>query len=156
MMILAIIGTILLLAMVTIGIAKYGIKSCLSDYYYSIGKWFTAAMCTSAVALMVAYIDAMPESFQVLSFFCCAGIAFVGAAPCYKSGGIDKKVHSGAAIISAGCGIALMLCLHIYTPLIIATFAVIALIVYRRHAWLLWLEFACFASVIATLFMLLI
>ena len=107
-MILAHIALLLFVAFVCVLIARHGIASCLSAYYYRMkhNYWFVSVMCAVGFLCIVTLVNVMPEHLKVLGFFTGAGICFVGAAPRYLSGGIDNKVHTIGAIISAAAAIA--------------------------------------------------
>ena len=92
-----------------IAIKLFGIPESLSDTYYLYKEkkdwmriFFPLMMFSMVGLLMPAWLEISAGSMlQFLAFLAAASIAFVGAAPTFKNGGMDYKVHS----ISAYCAV---------------------------------------------------
>lgn len=90
----------------------------LSDSFYIFNKKmypsgyaFTFMMFTVALILNMGWLE-MNDSFEdwrrnltVLPFFCTGAIMFVGAAPMFRSGGMEQVVHETSAYVAAGLAI---------------------------------------------------
>jgi hypothetical protein len=90
-----------------------------------------------------------------LAFFTCAAIAFVGAAPAFRSCVLESKVHTIAAMTAAVCAITwcLAACWQImYVPLLTA--GVVAVIGWLTKSWkkasVYWLEMMAFGATFVT------
>lgn len=117
--------------------------TCISDLYYVIGRWFTLVMVLIAFAFVPFALDVLDSA---VSFFMCAGIAFVGVAADYRDKTI-YPVHYISAMISGACSIVWVWCAEPMCLLWLLWCAIIAVCDKRR--WLLWCEVGCFLSVIA-------
>ena len=92
-----------------IAIKLFGIPESLSDTYYLYKEkkdwmriFFPLMMFSMVGLLMPAWLEiSAGNMLQFLAFLAAASIAFVGAAPTFKNGGMDYKVHS----ISAYCAV---------------------------------------------------
>lgn len=119
MWLLSLISFLLLGGFLLLSAMRFGVPDMVSDTYYQLqgttgsevlgGKtkrnfgWvFTLVMFASALLMLVSLLDS-GKGIQFLSFFGCAGLMFVGAAPNY----IDRDtmpVHKCGAIVAAiGC-----------------------------------------------------
>lgn len=96
-----------------IAIKLFGIPESLSDTYYLYKEkkdwmriFFPLMMFSMVVLLMPAWLEISAGSMlQFLAFLAAASIAFVGAAPTFKNGGMDYKVHSISAYCAAAFSI---------------------------------------------------
>lgn len=90
----------------------------LSDSFYiydrkkkGLGYIFTGMMFVIALILMMGWLELNDgfndwrSNFTFLPFFCCASIAFVGAAPAFRSSELEGNVHTIAAKIAAATAI---------------------------------------------------
>ena len=115
--------TNLILSLVAIGIFViynavaihfFGIPKSLSETFYlyqnkksGVGYIFTGMMFTVALTLMPAWIEitevisSWSHNLTVLPFFGASMIAFVGAAPAFRSCELESKVHTIAATAAA-------------------------------------------------------
>ena len=92
-----------------IAIKLFGIPESLSDTYYLYKEkkdwmriFFPLMMFSMVGLLMPAWLEISAGSMlQFLAFLAAASIAFVGAAPTFKNGGMDYKVHSISAYCAA-------------------------------------------------------
>ena len=119
--------------------------TCLSDFYYVIGSWFT--IICFAVALSVLPI-ALSMNDSVVSFLMCGGICFVGAAANYRKK-FEHLVHYTAAVVSMVCSVC-WICTVNPVGLLGLLITLIGLIDKRR--WLLWMEVSCLVSVFINIF----
>lgn len=101
----------------------YGIPTSLSVSFYllnstkkGLGYVFTGFMFVMALLLMPAWIQlsevvsSWSHNCTFLAFLACGSIAFVGAAPAFRSCPLESKVHSISAKLAAAfsilwCGI---------------------------------------------------
>lgn len=150
-MILTLISLVILTAYVAYAVIV--IKSVpwsISDTYYQLEKrnrpkWlFQLSMIVPAIVLLPAWLDVSPEGIQFLTFLSCAGLVFVGTAPCFKLN-LDGKVHYVATAI---CGLSAIIWTCLiglwYIPVLLLALAVILMCKYRK--WMFWIECACFLS----------
>ena len=92
-----------------IAIKLFGIPRSLSDTYYLYKEkknwmrmFFPIMMISIVALLMPSWLEISEGStYQFLAFLAALGIAFVGAAPEFKNGGMDYKVHSISAYCAA-------------------------------------------------------
>lgn len=97
-----------------VSLCKFGVPESLSNTFYlwndvkkNLGYIFTGMMFTVAMLLMPAWLEitevisSWSHNLTVLPFFAAAAIAFVGAAPAFKSNKLESTVHTVAAIIAA-------------------------------------------------------
>lgn len=146
----------------------FGVPSSLSNTYYlyeqkkkHLGMVFPAMMGTMGFTLLPAWLELgeivspWSTNLNVLAFFACAAICFVGAAPAFRSNKLEGTVHTAAAITAAAASLAwcLIVCWQImYVPIIAAGLIALA-------AWLsktfksgltYWLEMMAFGATFAT------
>lgn len=122
----------------------------ISDTYYQLQKrarpaWlFQIAMIVPAMLLLPAWLEQSPEKYQFLAFLSCAGLMFVGVAPCFKLE-LEGKVHYAATAI---CGLSAVAWVYLmgmwYVPVVLFTIALLMMIKYKK--WMFWVEVAAFAS----------
>lgn len=139
-------------------IKLFGIPNSLSDTYYlykekkSWMRYLFPIMMTTVVALLMPSWLTLSEgsNWQFLSFLAAGGILFVGAAPAFKNGGMEYRVHS----ISAYCAAAFSL---LWVALVSGCFAIIPLFFLMffaiawvsetmKRAYIYWLETVAFMS----------
>lgn len=145
---------------------KYGVQTSLSASYYCLpSKWgwlFTLFMWAIAFLLLPAWIEVCNTfvdwriHFMFLSFFTCALICFVGAAPNFRGIELESKVHTIAATASAVTAIlwCVLCCYHIvYITLIAAAIPVIvgAITKTLKKCLVYWIEMSAFLAVYITL-----
>lgn len=155
-MILILISLALFTAYLTYAISVIkDIPWSISDTYYQLGKrarpkWlFQLAMIVPAMVLLPAWLDASTENTQFLAFLSCAGLMFVGSAPCFKLE-VEGKVHYVATTICGLSAVSWMVVTgYYYIPLTLILISVVLMLRYKR--WMFWLEVALFASLFATL-----
>lgn len=169
--------TLLILVLISLGIflaynigalCIFGVPSSLSNTYYlyeqkkkHLGMVFPAMMGTMGFTLLPAWLELgeiispWSTNLNVLAFFACAAICFVGAAPAFRSNKLEGAVHTVAAITAAAASLAwcLIVCWQImYVPIIAAGLVALA-------AWLsktfksgltYWLEMMAFGATFAT------
>ena len=114
--------------------------TCLSDFYYLVGPWFTIVCFIVALSILPI---ALTINDSVVSFLMCAGIGFVGAAANYRSE-FEHAVHYGAALVSMICSV-----MWVWTvdPIGLAGLFVASVGLIDKKRWLLWMEISCFLSV---------
>lgn len=101
-----------------ISVRNFGIPSSLSNTYYlyegvkkNLGYIFTGVMFFMGMSLLPAWlnlgevISSWSAYLQPLSFFAATAMCFVGASPAFQSCGVESKVHTISAILSASCAI---------------------------------------------------
>jgi hypothetical protein len=161
--------SLLLFLAYNIGIvSKFGIPPSLSQSYYllngvkkNLGFLFTGMMLTMAFTLLPAWLElgevVSPWSSYLnpLVFFTCAAIAFVGAAPAFKTNKLEGTVHKVAAIVAAACSMiwCLVVCWKMmYVPLGVAGFiaAIGAITKTWKSASVYWLEMMAFGATFVT------
>lgn len=154
-MILTLISLALLSAYVVYAVSVIkGVPWSVSDTYYQLAKrnrpkWlFQLAMIVPAMLLLPTWLEHSPEEYQFLAFLSCAGLMFVGAAPCFKLE-LEGKVHYVATAV-CGTSAVTWVCLMgmWYVPAVLFAVAVCLMAKYRR--WMFWLEIAAFVSTYIT------
>lgn len=167
-LILVLISLLLFLAYNISILAKFGIPPSLSQSYYllngvkkNLGFLFTGMMLSMAFTLLPAWLElgevisSWSTYLNPLAFFTCAAIAFVGAAPAFRSCPLESKVHTIAAMTAAVCAVTwcLVTCWQImYVPLLTA--GVVAVIGWLTKSWksasVYWLEMMAFGATFIT------
>lgn len=154
---------IFLLYLVSSLIVFQKIPHSLSDTYYmykDIKQWlrylFPIMMFSMSGLLMPVWLEATEGGgLQFLSFLTCAAIMFVGAAPNFKSVGIESTIHTVSAIIAAIC--AMLWCIFVVGSYgIILSYLVIFLILALctksiKSSYTFWLEMIAFFSLFVSL-----
>lgn len=151
-----------------VSLKQFGIPKSLSETFYlwnskkkNLGYVFTGMMFSMALTLVPAWLE-LGEGISLwssylnpLAFFTCAAIAFVGAAPAFRSCPLESKVHTIAAMTAAVCAVTwcLVTCWQImYVPLLTA--GVIAIIGWLTKSWkkasVYWLEMMAFGATFLT------
>lgn len=87
-------------------VSIYGVPNSLSASFYNlrehnVGFLFTIFCWTSALPLLIYWIEYSPNDWNFLPFISCAGLMFVGTAPAFKDVELERKVHSISAIVCA-------------------------------------------------------
>lgn len=149
-------------------LAKFGIPPSLSQSYYildgvkkNLGFLFTGMMFAMAFTLLPSWLElgevisSWSSYLNPLAFFSCASIAFVGAAPAFRSNKLEGTVHEVAAKLAAACSIVwcLAVCWQImYVPLGVAGLiaAIGAITKTWKSASVYWLEMMAFGATFVT------
>ena len=167
-MLLILISLLFFTAYNAVSLKQFGIPKSLSETFYlwnskksGLGYIFTGMMFTMAFTLVPAWLElgevisSWSTFLNPLAFFACAAIAFVGAAPAFRSCVLESKVHTIAAMIAAVCAITwcLAVCWQImYVPLLTA--GLVAVIGWLTKSWkkasVYWLEMMAFGATFAT------
>lgn len=109
--ILIILNLIIFIGYNTYIIKKFGIPESLSATTYLMGQyyWIFPLICGFfTFTILPVWLIQYQSAWDVLKFFSCAGILFVGATPFFKKQ-LDGKIHYTSAIISAVCFITWMI-----------------------------------------------
>ena len=146
----------------------FGVPSSLSNTFYlynekkkNLGMLFPAMMGTMGFTLLPAWLELgeiispWSTNLNVLAFFACAAICFVGAAPAFKSNKLEGTVHTVAAITAAVTSLVwcLVVCWQImYVPILTAGLiaAVAALSKTFKSGLTYWLEMMAFGATFVT------
>lgn len=132
-----------------IRVAK-GIPWSISETYYHLEQHgrpkylFQLTMIFSAFLLLPSWLKLSPEHLQFLTFLSCAGLIFVGAAPCFKLR-LDGRIHYVATVI---CGISsvIWICLMGFWFIPLSLFLLAIYLTYRYLRPLFWIECTAFIS----------
>ena len=150
-------------------VAMYDVPASLSETFYLLnderkgyGYFFTAMMWVVAFLLLPALIGisdrlgAWECYCTPIAFAAVASICFVGSAPAFSNFGMESKVHSVAAKLSAFFALAwcLVACWRImYVPIL--SFVVTLVFGYKSKTLRLcatyWLELAAYSATLVTL-----
>ena len=167
-MLLILISLLLFTVYNAVSLKQFGIPKSLSETFYlwnnkkkNLGYVLTGMMFTMAFTLVPAWLElgevisSWSTYLNPLAFFTCAAIAFVGAAPAFRSCILESKVHTVAATTAAVCAITwcLVACWQImYVPLLTA--GVVAVIGRLTKSWkkasVYWLEIMAFVATFVT------
>lgn len=151
-----------------VSLKQFRIPKSLSETFYlwnskksGLGYMFTGMMFSMAFTLLPAWLElgevisSWSTYLNPLAFFTCAAIAFVGAAPAFRSCELESKVHTTAAMTAAVCAVTwcLAVCWQImYVPLLTA--GVVAVIGWLTKSWkkasVYWLEMMAFGATFLT------
>lgn len=152
-----IVATCIYVAYNAISSALFGIPESLSNTYYLYKEkrnkgWLFPLMMYAVIALMMPAWISMSEGsdFQFLAFLAPAAIAFVGAAPAFKSDDLENVVHTTAAIVAAICSLAWVAVITPYWWMILVWFGFIALAAILTSSYktclVYWLEQVAFGA----------
>lgn len=133
-------------------VAKFGIPKSISDTYYLLGKqgWmFQLALAATAFCVVPSLIDASTENTKFLAFLACAGLAFVAAAPLFKTE-LEGKVHFTSAYICCG-SLALWQVFNTSCLVPVVCLALVAIPMLKDKKYMWWLEIATIASTYVSL-----
>lgn len=127
-----------------------GIPTCISATYYLLPKHkglFQIAMIAGGFLALPAWIEASPDTWQFLSFFGCAGLVFVGAAPAFLDH-FEGKVHYTATAIAAAAAILWLILASEWSWIPLAGFALCAIPFFKKmpENWLFIAETVVLAS----------
>lgn len=167
-LILILISLFLFTSYNAVSIKQFGIPKSLSETFYlwnskksGLGYIFTGMMFPMAFTLVPAWLElgevisSWSTYLNPLAFFACAAIAFVGAAPAFRSCPLESKVHTTAAMTAAVCAVTwcLTVCWQImYVPLLTAGLVVV--IGWLTKSWkkasVYWLEMMAFGATFIT------
>lgn len=168
LLILICVALFVFLAYNITAVSIFGVPSSLSNTYYlyeqkkkHLGMVFPAMMGTMGFTLLPAWLELgeiispWSTNLNVLAFFACAAICFVGAAPAFRSNKLEGTVHTAAAITAAVASLAwcLIVCWQImYVPIIAA--GLVALVAYLSKTFksglTYWLEMMAFGATFVT------
>lgn len=134
--------------------AADGIPGSISKVYYHLeadGKgWiFQTSLIGLGMLLLPVWITASHPHIEWMAFLSCAGLCFVGAAPCFRLE-LEGAVHYAAAIVCCVSAVAWELMMGYY-PIVI-TCAFLSWVMYLKNGngmW--WLELGVIGSVFASL-----
>lgn len=120
-------------------------------------KYLFPAMIFTIVALMLpSWLEATKDSYlQFLTFFTCASLLFVGAAPNFKSSKVENYVHSISAVISAIC--AILWCILVVNTWGLVILNLIYFLIFAlftktvKKSCVFWLEMTAFISLFESL-----
>lgn len=149
--------------------SKFGIPRTLSQSYYvledykkGLGWMFTIMMWIISWLLLPGWLEVSELIstwsiyLRVLPFITIAGLLFVGAAPAFRSIGLEPIVHEVSAKVAAVAALiwCLVVCWKImYVP--IAVMGIVALIAWLTKTWKsasgYWVEMLCFYPTFITI-----
>ena len=129
-----------------------GIPWSISDTYYQLKKhqkpaWiFQVAIITAAGFLLPEWLELTDgKNYQCCAFLACAGLIFVGAAPCFKLE-LDGKVHVGATRVCTLASLVYMCFSGLwFVPLLLAIPT--GFLIHRYDKPVFWLELWLIVSV---------
>lgn len=153
------------------GVALYcfGVPKTLSETFYlwqnvrkGYGAMFTAMMSSIAIILMPAWIEisetigGWEKNFTFLAFLAAGAIAFVGAAPAFRSCPLESKVHSIAAKCAAvfsllWCAVVCWRIAYIVPAAILVVWWIAAVTKTAKKCSVYWWEMCAFAATFATI-----
>lgn len=92
-----------------VAVKMFGVPKSLSMTYYlfeekkkKLGIVFPIMMLGIAFLLLPAWLEISALSnLQFTAFLAAGGIMFTGAAPAFQSSSLEKKVHTGSAVVAA-------------------------------------------------------
>lgn len=146
----------------------FGVPSSLSNTYYlyeakkkHLGLVFPAMMTSMAFTLLPAWVElgkivsSWSSYLNLLAFFTCAAILFVGGAPAFRSNKMEGTVHELSAKIAAACALiwCFVVCYQIwYVPLACIIAVLIAGLCTKtfKKCSVYWLEMMAFAATFMT------
>ena len=91
-------------------------------------------------------IEYSPNDWNFLPFISCVGLMFVGTAPAFKDHELEKKVHTGAALI---CAISSYIWTILYTSLFLSiNFILLSILLYflLKKNKTYWIEMLAFIN----------
>jgi hypothetical protein len=137
-------------------IILFGILPSISDSWYKLSKKLKPLFTLfcwgfSVPAIIIGVTISEGSNFQFLIFLAGSGIAFVGAAPDFKSKtGMDRKVHYAGALIGvifSQLFIGLVFPQFWYVNLFFVTVSILMLLFKKRVEEILWIEIVAFLSI---------
>ena len=137
----------------------FGVPESISETYYILerrrkgrGLIFTIWCWIVALLLLPYWLEISSENTQFLAFFAALGLCFVGAAPRFRSYGMERTTHFIGAVMSGACSLMLLLWAGagIYPLATLSAFAIPIFI--NRENWLFWLEMGAFTPVFLAAF----
>lgn len=96
------IGATIIVVYITIFCAKMkAVPASVSETYYlvRIPAIFSVIIAASAVLVIPKLFEAAPDGYEFLAFFFGGAQLFIAAAPNFDEFGLQKKVHTAAAIV---------------------------------------------------------
>lgn len=132
-------------------IYKFGFLSAISASYYELRdlsrSLFTFFIWSVALPLMIVGVSETP-----FMFFAGAFLSFVGAAPQYKDGGMEERVHNTGAIGGIGFGFLSMLMVfeHYWLCGVLLGFVILSYLTkFKNYIW--WIEILAFVTIYSSL-----
>lgn len=147
----------------------FGIPKTLSETFYlwqdvqkGMGAMFTTMMFYVAIILMPAWIEisetigGWEHNFTFLAFLAAGSIAFVGAAPAFRSCTLESKVHSIAAKCAAvfsllWCGVVCWRIAYIVPIAVFVVWWIAAVTKTAKKCSVYWWEMCAFVATFATI-----
>ena len=141
-----------------VALSLFGVPHSLSMTYYlfknrvnTLRYLFPALMMCLVIFLAPCWLELSEGSdFQFTAFLSVAGILFVGGAPAFLDKGMESKIHSCAAYLSAAAALAWIILVTPYwyiIPIVFIIFTVLAIITKTAHTcYIYWLENVAFVS----------
>ena len=136
--------------------AMFGVLPSLSESHY---RWkekdkrlsfvFPSFIFIMSILLVPYWFDHSSENTLFLILFASFSFLLVAAAPLFK--GYQRKTHfTGAIMCAAATLLWMILNGHSNIPLWWLCAAIVAICIFGRRTWLLWLEIAAFVSLFNT------
>ena len=169
-LILTLVGILIFVVYNSVVIGKFGVPSSLSASFYlwngvkkNLGYIFTGMMFAVSMLLMPAWLEitevisSWSHNLTVLPFFGAAMIAFVGAAPAFRSCEMESKVHTISATAAAvfsllWCAVVCYKLAWIILPLSLGIVWGIAFLTKtQKTASVYWWEMVAFLATFATI-----
>lgn len=141
----------------------FGVPKSLSMTFYlykerldSLKVLFPAMIAMLVICLMPCWIQISEGSnFQFLSFLSAASLAFVGAAPAFKSSSLENSVHQVSAYFCAACALLWIILVTPYWYVILIVLGIVAALAVVTKTWktsyIYWLEMVAFVSTFITI-----
>ena len=152
-----------------VAIRCFGIPKTLSETFYlwqneqkGMGAMFTAMMFAVAITLMPSWIEisnaigGWESNLTFLAFLAAGSIAFVGAAPAFRSCPLESKVHSISAKCAAvfsllWCGVVCWRIAYIIPVAALLVWGVAFATKTAKKCSVYWWEMCAFAATFATI-----
>jgi len=153
---LLIASTVILFAYIAISCVKFGVPKSVSDTFYlwfekdkKFEPLFFLVMAATVFCLFPIFIEVTPDHLQFLAFLCPAALAFVGAAPRFKSH--EALIHFIAAGLCALLAIVWMICVIPDGWAVVFAFGVLFSVfgIASRGKYVFWIELAAFVMTYA-------
>ena len=168
-LILILISLFLFTVYNTVSLKRFGVPKSLSETFYlwngvkkNLGYIFTGMMGGMSLTLLPAWIEvgnqvsSWSPFLNLLVFFACGAIMFVGVAPAFKDFEMESKVHCTSAKIAAACALiwCFIVCYQIwYVPLACIIAVLIAGLSTKtfKQCSVYWLEMMAFSATFLTI-----
>lgn len=161
MYVLTLISAIMLFGFMGIGIKKYGLLSCYSDYGALWGEWYPKLNIWSVITFITAFliIPVMLEvsvlnPWQFLGFLAPVSLFWVAGSPNYKDGGFINVMHQVGAWGAVVAALAYV-CIIPHLWWLALPYAVVAVIlgIIFKGTLMLWGEVAVYLTIYTALLM---